>query len=485
MSLRARLVAAVVALLATGLVVVALATVGALRLSVIARTDTELNQVSSILAAPLSVAMRASRPPAAGGANRAPASTGQPLMLLQVLNPDGSTLANLSPADTRSLPIGVRPEEPSPANPDGAVRQTLSIDGARPEDWRVRVSWLPDKQAIFVIGLPMAELQTSTDRLIVIEIIATVVVLAAMALIALRVIRVGLRPLDGIAEVASAIGAGQLDRRVRPGKPDSEIGRLGGALNAMLVQIQTAFHERRASEERLRRFVADASHELNTPIATIRGYAELFRHGAAERPDDLAMAMRRIESEATRMGQLVNELLTLVKLDEGRPLEREPVDLTHLATEAVADSRAIEPDRPLSVESGGAVGVGADGHVVVSGDDARLRQLMANLLSNVRRHTPAGTAAVVRVRAVDGTAVIEVADEGPGMTAEDCERVFERFYRTATTRSRQRSGSGLGLAIVASIAAAHGGTAEVFSEPGRGTTFTIRLPRAGPVAFSE
>jgi two-component system, OmpR family, sensor kinase len=189
--------------------------------------------------------------------------------------------------------------------------------------------------------------------------------------------------------------------------------------------------------------------------------------------------MRRIESEATRMGQLVSELLTLVKLDEGRPLERERVNLARLATEAVADSLAIGPDHPVTVE------VDVDVDVVVSGDDARLRQLLTNLLSNVRRHTPAGTRTVVRVTGTGEEASIEVADDGPGMTAEDCERVFERFYRTATTRSHQRSGSGLGLAIVASIAAAHGGTASVISTPGAGTTFAVRLPVSPPLREAE
>jgi two-component system OmpR family sensor kinase len=184
------------------------------------------------------------------------------------------------------------------------------------------------------------------------------------------------------------------------------------------------------------------------------------------------VAMRRIESEATRMGQLVNELLVLAKLDEGRPLDRNWVDLTHLATEAIADARAIEPERPLSVQ--------AAGSIVISGDELRLRQLLTNLLSNVRRHTPPETAAEVRLSVAGDDAVVEVADDGPGLSEDDSRQVFERFYRSATSRGRHRDGSGIGLAIVAAIAKAHGGTAEVHSPPGGGATFTVRLPRGGP-----
>jgi two-component system OmpR family sensor kinase len=468
-SLRTRLVAVVLTLLAAGLLVAAGATLAALRFFLLARTDTQLDQLSSVMVTHLDPG-RPMAPTVTGG--RALAATGQPFVLLQVQAPDGSLRIDTGPSDARPVRVDVRPAASTRDNPDGVVYRNVRLAGVDPSQWRVRAAWLPDRQGILVLGLPMTQFQEMSDRLVRVEVIATVGVMLVVALVVLRVIRVGMRPLDDIAEVASAIGHGDLSRRVRPARPNTEIGRLSGALNTMLVQIQTAFAQRQASEERLRRFVADASHELNTPIATIRGYAELFRHGADSRPDDLALAMRRIESEATRMGQLVNELLTLVKLDEGRPLERERVDLARLATEAVADSLAIGPDHPLAVE--------VTGEVVVSGDDARLRQLLTNLLSNVRRHTPAGTRTVVRVTGTGEEVSVEVADDGPGMTVEDCERVFERFYRTATTRSRQRSGSGLGLAIVASIAAAHGGTAAVTSTAGVGTTFTVRLPVPPP-----
>ncbi|TDC58885.1 HAMP domain-containing histidine kinase [Micromonospora sp. KC207] len=466
MSLRVRLVALVAVLLAVGMSVAALATLAALRYFLVSRTDTQLDQLSAIVGAQMGDG--GGLGPSDLGNGRLASAGGQPFVLLRVLSPDGTPMLDLQSPVGQTPTIQLQPEAPSSGNPDGGVYTTVTLADQQPKQWRVRSGWLPDRRAILQVGLPLTDYDTVNRQLIRTEVAATVVILVAIVVIAWWVIGLGTRPLDRIARTAGEIGAGRLDLRVSPARPNTEIGRLSTALNAMLVQIQTAFQERQTSEERLRRFVADASHELNTPVATIRGYAELFRHGAGARPADLEVAMRRIESEATRMGQLVNELLVLAKLDEGRPLDRAQVDLTHLATEAVADARAIDPDRPLSVQ--------APGSIVMSGDELRLRQLLANLLSNVRRHTPPGTAAEVRLSTSDGVAVIEVADDGPGLTEEDSRRVFERFYRSATSRGRQREGSGIGLAIVAAIAEAHGGTAEVTSVPGEGTVFTVRIP---------
>lgn len=289
------------------------------------------------------------------------------------------------------------------------------------------------------------------------------VALLAVAMVSRRAIRRGLRPLDDIADTATEIGSGDLARRVPQGPPGTEIGKLSDALNGMLSQLETAFAERRASEDRLRRFVADASHELRTPIATIRGHAELFRRGAASRPDDLAKVLRRIESEAERMGVLVDELLLLARLDQGRPLERNHVDLSTLAADAVTDALATQPERVIDL---------AASPVVVTGDAARLRQVMGNLLSNVLQHTPRTAAATVRVREADGNAVIQVQDTGPGIS--DVERIFERFHRAAG--SRTQGGAGLGLSIVAAVVEAHGGRVTVESALGVGSTFTVTLP---------
>jgi len=465
MSLRARLLTVVFTLLAVGLVVAALATLAALRHLLVARTDTQLDQLNAAVSTQLGTGATTASG-ALGG------TAGQPFVLLRVLAPDGAPMLDLQNPGEQSTPIALRPTARAADNPDGAVYGTVTLATTQPQQWRVRAAWLPQGRGIVQVGLPLTDYQQMNRQLIQTEVITTTIILLAILLIAWLVIGLGTRPLDRIAEVAGAIGAGDLDRRVRPARPNTEIGRLSAALNAMLMQIQTAFRERQTSEDRLRRFVADASHELNTPVATIRGYAELFRHGAVDRPAELAVAMGRIESEATRMGQLVNELLTLAKLDEGRPIERNRIDLTHLATEAVADARAIEPGRPLTV--------GAADSIVISGDEQQLRQLFANLLSNVRRHTPPGTPAEVRLSAIAGQVVIEVTDQGPGMTEQDRLRVFERFYRSATSRSRQREGSGIGLAIVASIAKAHGGDVDVTSAPGEGSTFTVRLPQEAP-----
>ncbi|MER5643448.1 HAMP domain-containing sensor histidine kinase [Streptosporangium sp. NPDC002524] len=336
------------------------------------------------------------------------------------------------------------------------------------QDWRGHGS-----ARLLALTTPEALVAASdelTERVALVMIGSSVFALACLTLLATHLIRRGLRPLDRIVETAAAIGEGNLERRIEAAPATGEVGRLGHALNQMLAQIEEAFREREASEDRLRRFVADASHELRTPIASIRGYAELFRRGAATRPEDLAKAMRRIEAEATRMGSLVDEMLLLARLDQGRPLERSPVELTSLAADAVADTLAIEPLRPLSLE--------CEGPVEVPGDAAGIRQIVGNLLANVLSHTPEGTPAVVRIRVDDEHAVVEVADEGPGLTAEQGALVFERFHRAGHPRDGARQGgAGLGLSIVAAVAAAHGGDATVTSRPGAGATFRVRFPR--------
>ncbi len=321
-----------------------------------------------------------------------------------------------------------------------------------------------------VIAAPLRDVNATVSELIQDEMIIGAAVLLIVGGLAYYLIGVGMRPLVRIEETAGQIAAGDLSRRVEDTDPKTEVGRLGIALNGMLAHIEQAFDERRASENRLRRFVADASHELRTPLTSVRGYAELFRRGAAERPADLANAMRRIEAESARMGVLVDDLLLLAQLDQGRPLEQEPVELVGLVRELADDARAIEPDRPLEVES--------DDSVVVTGDDARLRQAVGNLLANARAHTPADAAVTVSVRAGGEDAVIEVADAGPGIDPGDIDRVFERFFRSDPSRARASGGTGLGLSIVASITEAHGGRTEVSSTPGEGSAFRVILPLA-------
>jgi two-component system, OmpR family, sensor kinase len=327
------------------------------------------------------------------------------------------------------------------------------------------------RAATLIVAIPLTDVDQTLHHLFLVEILVAAAVLFAMALLAWWVVRLELRPLENMGDTAGAIAAGDLSRRVEPADERSEVGRLGLALNSMLGQIEVAFAERTASEARLRRFVADASHELRTPLTSIRGYAELFRRGANTRPDDLAKTMTRIEEAAARMGVLVEDLLLLARLDQGRPLDHARVDLSRLVGAAVDDLRAAAPDRPVNYES--------TGPVVVTGDENRLRQVLANLLENARTHTPPATQIDVRVGESGADAVIEVADHGPGMSEEDAARAFERFYRADPSRARESGGAGLGLAIVAAITEAHGGRVEVQTELGAGATFRIWIPKAG------
>jgi two-component system, OmpR family, sensor kinase len=325
-----------------------------------------------------------------------------------------------------------------------------------------------DPTARLVMAIPLADVDSTLNRLTALELLIGLAVAAVVALLAYVIVRREFQPLERMEMTADAIAAGDLSRRVEDDDPATEVGRLGAALNSMLGQIEQAFAERQASEDRLRRFVADASHELKTPLTSVRGFAELFRRGAAGRPEDLALAMRRIESEALRMGVLVDDLLDLARLDQGRPFEHEQVDLGRLLSELVDDHQLLHPDHPISLHTNGAVSV--------PGDELRLRQAVSNLLSNARLHTPAGTAVEVRLRTADGRALIEVADQGPGIPAAEAGRVFERFFRADPSRARASGGTGLGLSIVAAIVEAHGGTVEVESEAGQGATFRIALP---------
>jgi two-component system OmpR family sensor kinase len=347
-------------------------------------------------------------------------------------------------------------------------------------EFRVQVSTSVDGDQI-ILALPLDNVDATLHRLLLVEGAVTLAALAAAMGLGWWLVKVGLRPLDDVEETADAIAGGALGRRV-PGEDNrTEVGRLARALNVMLARIQQAFAERdateaelRASEDRLRRFVADASHELRTPAAAISAYAELFSRGASSRPEDLERVMQGIRGESARMGSLVQDLLLLARLDEGRELERTPVELVELATEARDAAVAVGPDWPVRLE--------ASAPVDLVGDRLRLRQVLDNLLANVRAHTPPGTTTVVRVARQGGEAVVEVTDDGPGLTDEQAALAFERFYRADPSRSRTSGGSGLGLSIVAAIVASAGGTATAGRGPGGGASFTVRLPLTPGVA---
>jgi two-component system OmpR family sensor kinase len=310
------------------------------------------------------------------------------------------------------------------------------------------------------------------------QLLVGAVVLAVLAVVGYLMVRTSLRRLVQVERTAQAIAAGDLTQRVPPGHPDTEVGRLSAAFNAMVGEIESAFRDReaseadaRASEARMRRFAADASHELRTPLTAIRGFAELYRQSGG----DPAYLLGRIEHHATRMSLLVEDLLLLARLDQQRPLDRAPVDLLALAADAVQDVAATTEDHPVRLEARAAE------PPVVLGDELRLRQVVGNLLSNAVGHTPAGTPVTVTVDVRDGDAVLEVADAGPGLAPDDAARVFERFFRpdpsrTRTEASRATGGNGLGLSIVHALVTAHGGQVRLWTAPGEGARFEVRLP---------
>jgi two-component system OmpR family sensor kinase len=351
------------------------------------------------------------------------------------------------------------PAEPSEGSPDRVTYFTVPAQDGDGR-YRVRASIDPDSPNLLIIATSLSGVDGTLHRLFLTELFVSLAVLAGIVLLGLWIVRLGLRPLAAIEHTADQIAGGDLSHRVERAEPHTEVGRLGLVLNTMLDRIE-------ASDRRLRRFVADASHELRTPLAAVRAYAELFERGADRRPDDLARAMTGISRESERMSELVEDLLLLARLDEGQPLEREPVELAELAAEAVETARAVDPAHPIDLETQEAR---------VLGDRARLRRLLDNLLGNVRSHTPAGTAAHVRVLASNGSAVIEVADEGPGLPAGEADNVFRRFYRADASRSRDSGGVGLGLSIVAAIAQAHQGTVSAGESPAGGAVFRITLP---------
>ena len=344
-------------------------------------------------------------------------------------------------------------------------------------------SLLPPGVTIILIGRPADSAASHVRGLVFAELITGAVLLALLAICGNWLIGRGLAPLDRMASTADMItSSGDLAARMPGAEGRQETGRLAAAINTMLDRIQQAFGARLRSEQKVRQFAADASHELRTPLTTIRGYAELYRQGAVG-PDELPSAMRRIEQEADRMSMLVAELLELARLDRTSSLDLTETDLAVLARDAVADALAVEPERAVSAQ--------LPPSLVVTADEPRIRQVLANLLGNVSAHTPPGTAATVRLYSDDGGAVLEVSDDGPGMSEQDASRAFDRFHRGGNGNGvngghrfghdgTEATGSGLGLSIVQAIAAAHGGQARLRSAPGTGTTVQLWIPVKNP-----
>jgi len=492
MSLRARLLLGLIALTAAGLITAGIITYAAERSFLVSRVD----QVFAANAAKsfedyfdqqLGLAKPGRGPGAAGGdgggqlfgpPSGGPVPGGGPFGV--VLRPPVGTYGiYTSKSGTResrefggqgaSLPM-LSSQIPLTTDPQHPRLVTVNSVAGSGLQYRVLRKRSDTGSGTMTIAVPLRDVSQTLARLRNIELIVIAGVLLALAASAWLLIRLGLRPLDRIGATAGAIAAGDLSRRVSPASSRTEVGRLGLALNAMLGQIEEAFTERQASEDRLRRFLSDASHELRTPLTSIRGYAELYRMGAASDPQETARSMARIEEEAARMGVLVEDLLALARLDEMPRTRREPVDLEPLLRDAAADARAAAPDREVTIALAGA-------HLA-AGDASQLRQVLANLMRNALTHTPAGTPIELSVEDSDGYVRVVVRDHGPGLPADATANVFERFWRAESGRERGKAGAGLGLAIVAAIVDAHGGRVSAANAPGGGAAFTLEIPAA-------
>jgi two-component system OmpR family sensor kinase len=461
--LRVGLVAATLLLVACGLVASGIAVTSILRHSLISRIDQTLLDASRSWA---QAPRRQSAPPYEGPDPGRPPSK----FYVRGVGTDG----------TPFVAINDRNSEPAlpPDNDVGPTPTTLpSVNGS---DIQWRAVSVRGPHGLTTVAMDLSDVQHTVRSLALLQIGIGVAVLIVVGIASFVVVHRSLQPLYKVEQTAAAIAAGQRDLRVPERDPRTEVGRLSLALNGMLTQIQQALassessaEKARNSEERMRRFITDASHELRTPLTTIRGFAELYRQGAAR---DVAMLLSRIESEASRMGLLVDDLLLLARLDVQRPLEHHQVDLLALASDAVHDAQAIDPGRTITMEVFDGPGIPE-----VLGDEPRIRQVLSNLVANALQHTPESAGVVVRVGTEGDDVVLEVADTGPGMSQQDASRVFERFYRTDSSRARASGGTGLGLSIVDSLVHAHGGDVTVTTTPGQGCCFRVTLPRTSDV----
>jgi two-component system, OmpR family, sensor kinase len=498
LSLRTKLITALLALVAIALSVIGFVTVAAFGSFLQNQTDNNLTQLNT------QVVNTLTNNNSPFGQHHLPLVPGT---TVEFITNTGQIIPFSSATDTATGPRIPVSQSWAQAN-QGKIMTVPGGQNSSP--WRIieqpGTLTATQQPGILVVGISTGDLNATMTYLTKLDIIVSVAILLVLAVVGIGLVQANLRPLVDIEETAGEIAAGHLNRRVPERDPRTEIGSLGRSLNVMLGQVESAFHAREESEEaaheseeRMRRFVADASHELRTPLTAIRGFAEYYRqrggmndtnesptsNGHSDEgltPADLDRIMHRVESEAARMGVLVEDLLMLARLDQQRPLDLRPLDVLTLAGDAVQDARMIAPDREigLMVEPGAAF--------LVDGDEARLRQVIGNLMSNALTHTPAGTPVEVKISSGDLPArddrppvpavVLDVSDQGPGLTPEQASRVFERFYRADQARNRKSGGSGLGLAIASGLVSAHGGTVTVRTAPGQGATFRVMLPLA-------
>ncbi len=477
MTLRRRLVIGIAGLLAAVTLVIGVVSVLALQRFLVGRLDQQLTGATGRS----QEAFEGGRPDNDGGGRRPPGDflaipgqgvgtlagviTADNLLAAAVLDDSGRTVSLTTEQLTRlaTVPVGGEPT-------------TVDLGGTL-GDYRVAIQRTGDGDSL-VVGLPLDSVDETVLRLTILIAIIGVLGVGGAAIVGAIVVRVALRPLERVAATATRVSELPLDRgevalAVRvpdaDADPATEVGKVGAALNRMLEHVASALTARQASENKVRTFVADASHELRTPLASIRGYAELTRRGGHELPDDVVHAIGRVESESVRMTGLVEDLLLLARLDENAALEGDDVDLTALLIDAVSDARAASPDHDWRLDL-------PDEPVSVHGDHSRLHQVVANLLSNARTHTPAGTVVTAALVEESDRTIIEVRDTGPGIDPALTPTIFERFVRGDGSRARATGSTGLGLAIVTAVVEAHGGRAEVESVPGS-TVFRVILPR--------
>ena len=385
---------------------------------------------------------------------------------LTLLDPNGAVIGGLGGdlATTRVADylVGLLPQEVAS---HGSEPFTIEATGA---DFRVTARPLNTGETV-VAAQNLGELEKTLDRLGALFGLIALLLLILITFAARSVIRISMKPLKDVEETAAKIAAGNLSTRMPDGQSSTEVGRLATSLNAMLSRIEEAFAARTESENKLRRFVADASHELRTPITAIRGFSELHRQGAVIGEKETSELIGRIENESKRMGSLVEDLLLLARLDQSREMESKPVDINQVVEDAVISARAAGPGHPVTFETSAA-------ELFTLGDQLRIHQVVANLLSNARSHTPVGTPIHVAVKATDNGVEVAVSDQGPGLSQEDQKRIFERFYRADGSRVRVgQDGTGLGLSIVDAVMRAHGGSVSVQSGIGKGSTFTLHF----------
>jgi two-component system OmpR family sensor kinase len=474
-NLHRRLTVTMAVLLVVGLAVANVVTYSSLRSYLYGRLDAQIDSSRALAARYLRFSASVHRLPSAERID----DRVSPDVYVLVLDRQGHVLVSRpsgSPAHPDPMPRIPRPL-PAPVVPPfstfgknrGAYRPnpaSFDMGGPPGSGAQYRAQALRVPQGTLVTAISLNPTEATLSSVLRVELLVSLGVLLLLCALALWTVRRGLRPLDDMTQAADAIGSGDLTRRVGPVDDRTEVGRLGMALNAMLSQIEAAFREKSASEARLRQFVADASHELRTPLTSIRGYAELLRKGAVTDEEGRRRALTRLESEAARMGGLVEDLLLLARLDQGRPLGAGPVELRRIVSDALEDARTADPDRPLTLV--------APAPVTVAGDRDRLAQVAHNLVRNALTHTPPGTPVQASIAVERGMGVLRVSDEGPGLDPARAAQVFDRFYRGDASRTGE--GTGLGLAIVRAIAVASGGDAWVTSTPGRGAVFTVTIP---------